>query len=72
VLSALRGCAGERAFHFLFNALHCAGAHADLSRGGVDALPGAQLSLNTFFDGWAGSKPARADAAFMRVFTQPI
>jgi hypothetical protein len=47
-LSASRGHVGERAFHLLFNALHCAGADADLARGGVDALPGAQLSLDTF------------------------
>jgi hypothetical protein len=36
-LSASRGRADERAFHFLLDALHSAGADADLARRGVDA-----------------------------------
>jgi hypothetical protein len=36
-LLASRGRVGERAGHFLFDPLHCAGADAHLARRGVDA-----------------------------------
>jgi hypothetical protein len=52
-LSASRGRADERVCHLLLNPLHGAGADADLAGDLEDTLPGAQLSLDTFFNGGA-------------------
>jgi hypothetical protein len=43
---ASRGRVGERARHFLLDALHGAGADADLAGNFENAFPGAQLSLD--------------------------
>jgi hypothetical protein len=58
VPSTLRGHAGERAFHFLLNALHRAGADATLAGNLQDAFTGAQLSLDALFDRGIDPRPA--------------
>jgi hypothetical protein len=47
-LSASRGRVGERACHFLLDALHRAGSHAEFTGDLEDALTRTQLSLDTF------------------------
>jgi len=53
--SASRGRGVERAGHLLLDALHCAGADAQLAGNLEDALTGAQLSLDALFDSRADS-----------------
>jgi hypothetical protein len=55
--SASRGHADERAFHLLPDALHRAGADAQLARDLAHALAEAQLSLDAFFDGGIDFRP---------------
>jgi hypothetical protein len=64
-LSALRGRVGERAGHFLLNALHSAGADADLARRGVDAYAGLQQLTDAIFDrgAYLGATPPRSRVA---------
>jgi hypothetical protein len=50
---------GERACHFLVDALHGAGADADLAGNFEDAFPGAQLSLDALFNGGADPRPTK-------------
>ena len=49
--STSRGHDGERAFHLLLNALNGASADATLTRDLAHALAGAQLRLDSLFDG---------------------
>jgi hypothetical protein len=58
-LSASRGCVGERACHFLLDALHSAVADAKLTGNLENALPGPQLSPDAFFHGCADSPAIR-------------
>src|SRR5215469_11133003 len=46
------GCGVERAGHLVLNALDGAGANANLAGNFEDALPGPQLSLDSFFQCW--------------------
>src|SRR6516165_10790974 len=49
----------ERAFHFLPDALDGAGANANLAGNFEDALPGPQLTLDSFFQGCADLWPPK-------------
>src|SRR6516225_6057799 len=55
--SASRDCADERAFHLLLNALHRTSANAALARDLAHAFAGAQLRLDTLFDGGIDFRP---------------
>ena len=59
VPSASRGHADERAFHLLLNALHRAGADAALARDLAHAFAGAQLRLDSLFDGGIDFRPTK-------------
>src|SRR6516165_5164643 len=57
--STSRGHADERAFHLLPDALHRACADAALTRDLAHALAGAQLRLDSLFDGGIDFRPTK-------------
>jgi hypothetical protein len=57
-----RACSVERAGHFLLDALHCAGANAQLAGNLQDAHALAQMTLDSFFNGRTHPRASRTPA----------